>query len=98
MIKAALYSTLSKKMSDGEIKVIESLKTESHKTKNLFNLLKNLKALNSLLVAAPDNKLIFRACSNIPKIKCLHASSINTEDVLKYKQVLIDKEAVSFIK
>ncbi len=98
MLKAALYSALSKKLEDGELRVIDGLKTDNYKTKEIFAKLKNLKTTNVLLVPAPANKMIYRACSNIPKVKCLSVYSLNTEDVIKYKSVLLDKEAAGLIK
>lgn len=98
MLRAALHSALSKKLSEGELRIIDTLKAETRKTKNVFATLKSLQAMNALLVPAKDNKLIYRACANIPKVKCLEAESLNVTDVLKYKNVLIDKEAISAIK
>ena len=78
--------------------MVESLKVDDHKTKNLQVILKKMAVANSLLVPSLANKLIYRACSNIPKTKCLGADSLNVTDVLGYKNVLIDKEAVANIK
>ena len=97
MAKAALRSALSKKVSDGELKVVDSLKTDWSKTKQWATALKILDASNVLLVPTSENKLIYRACRNLPKTKCLSANSLNTEDVLKHKNLLIDKEAVKHL-
>lgn len=98
MARAALRSALSKKMSDGEVKIIDDLKTDWQKTKQWAMALRALSIFNALLVPAGDNKLIYRTCRNLPKIKCLNVASLNTEDVLKYQNLLIDKQAVSEIK
>lgn len=98
MLRAALHSALSKKLADGELKIVNSLSLADHKTKNLYAVLKVMQAFNSLLVPAKENKPIYRACSNLPKAKCLAANSLNVEDVLKYKTVLLDKEALGEIK
>ena len=98
MLKVALYCALSKKLADGELKIMESLKTKTSKTKELANNLKTLQSNNTLLIASLDNTTINRVCSNIPKTKCLRADALNITDILKYKNVLIDKEAVNVIK
>jgi len=98
MVKGALYSALSKKLADGELKVIDALKVNTHKTKELYEILKNLQAINALLVPAKEVKLIYRACANLPQAKCLAADSLNVEDILKHKNVLIDKEVVMSIR
>lgn len=97
MLRAALHSALSKKIVDGQLRIIESLKMADHKTKNVYGALKNLQALNALVVPAKDNKAIYRACSNIPKVKCAAAGALSVVDVLKYKNVLLDKEALQEI-
>ncbi|MFH1759369.1 MAG: 50S ribosomal protein L4 [Patescibacteria group bacterium] len=98
MVKIALYSVLSKKVSDGELKIIDDLKLKEAKTKTLHAILTTLKMLNVLAIPTVDNKAIYRACANIPKTKCLAANSLNVIDLLKYKNILIEKEAIKDIK
>ena len=96
MLRVAVFSILSKKLADGGLKIIDSLKLETPKTKVLFSAIKIF--LPALLVAATDNKIISRAARNIPRAKSLHGASLNVEDLLKYKNILIDKQAVAEIK
>ncbi|MCL5006963.1 MAG: 50S ribosomal protein L4 [Patescibacteria group bacterium] len=101
--QAALFSLLSKKLADGELKVIDSLELgEKTKKANEF-LLGFFKGIgrsgrvSALLVPDGKNKTAYRVSRNIPKVKSLDASSLNVYDLLKYKDVLLDKEAVSAI-
>ncbi len=96
MAKAAVYSVLSKKLADGHLKVIDSLEIETPKTKALFNSVKNF--LPALLIAAKENKNIARASGNIPRAKSLSGANLNIEDIIKYKNILLDKTAVAEIK
>ena len=99
MKRVAIYSVLSKKFADNEIKIVDSLKLNSHKTKDLASVLKTfLKSVNALLVPTTDNKIVYRASRNIPKVKSLNAASLNVKELLQYKNILIDKEAVKEIK
>jgi len=105
MKRAALFSLLSKKLADHELMIIDSLKLVSYKTKELaaklqkfFKKPPGVKNLSALLVPAPGTKEIWRASANIPNVKALNAASISVEDLLKYKNVLIDKDAVPEIK
>ncbi|OGY62233.1 MAG: 50S ribosomal protein L4 [Candidatus Harrisonbacteria bacterium RIFCSPHIGHO2_01_FULL_44_13] len=100
MLRAAIYSALSKKLADNELKIIDSLKLNSFKTKELNLALGQFlkKSLSALLVPAMENKLIYRASRNIPNIKSSSSNALNVYDILKYKNVLIDKEAVPEIK
>ncbi len=96
MLRAAVHSVLSKKLSDGDLKVVENLALEAPKTKLLFGAIKNF--LPALLVAASKNKMIYRASRNIARAKSLTGSALNVTDLLKYKNVLLEKSAVEEIK
>lgn len=100
MLRAAIYSALSKRLADGELKVVDSLGLEIPRTKILASQLAVFlnNKISALLVPASGNKNIYRASSNIPKVKVLAAASLNVEDVLKYKNVLLDQKAITDIK
>ncbi len=93
MIRAGVHVALSKKIADGEFKVIDSLAIKEPRTRELKWVLKS-----TLLIPAVGNKDIFRASANIQKVKALDAQSLNVEDLLKFKNILIDREAVVAIK
>lgn len=96
MAKAAIYSALSKKLSDGHLKVVESLELEAPKTKALFLSVKSF--LPALLIATKENKNIARASNNIPRARSLSGANLNIKDVMKYKNILLDRKAVSEIR
>ncbi|MEK7192188.1 MAG: 50S ribosomal protein L4 [Patescibacteria group bacterium] len=101
MVRAALHSLLSRKLADGEVKVVDSLNLETPKTKILFSGLKSIlsdKKISAVVVRSSENKLLARAARNIPKIIALDANSLNVDSLLKHKNVLIEQRAVSEIK
>ncbi len=100
MARVAVYSALSKKLSDGEVRVVDSLELSSPKTKQFFASLKMLlgKSVSALIVPAAKNLNAVRASRNIPKVASLPANSLNVSEVLKYKAVVIDKNALVEIK
>lgn len=93
MARAALYTALSKKLADGELRVIDDLAITQAKTKELKWV-----PASSLLIPMPDNKAIYRASANLPRVKTLAAQSLNVEDVMKYKNILIDQKAAEQMK
>ena len=93
MARLALHSVLSKKLSDGELKVVDSLEISQPKTKELKWV-----PTSTLLVPAAENKMIYRASSNLPKVKSLDPRSLNVEDIAKYRNVLIDQKAIQYVK
>ena len=104
MKKIALFSVMSKKLKDGEIKTFDSFKIDVPKTKILAQTLvkllkmdKKRKNYNVLLVTDSENKQVARAASNMPKTKAVHPNSLNLYDVLNYENVFIDKRAIGEI-
>ena len=111
MKRAALFAVLSRKAKDGELKVFDTLAIEAPKTKTLASALsailamkKGAKRYDVLFVATngagsgtPESKNLFRASSNLQKAKALDAASLNIYDILNYKNLFIDKEAVAMI-
>ncbi len=104
MKRLALFSAISKKMKEGDLKVFESLEPETAKTKVLAGYLKSIlkkdrknKKYDVLLVAGDNNKKIFRAASNLTKTKATNARSLNVYDVLNHKNIFIEKPAVSSV-
>jgi large subunit ribosomal protein L4 len=102
MNRAAIVSALSSRLRGGEMKVIEALRPEAPKTKALASILRTLTAsspkvnrFDALLVARNEEKNIFRAAANLPKVKAIHPSGLNVYDLLNYKRVFMDKEAVA---
>ncbi|OGY63970.1 MAG: 50S ribosomal protein L4 [Candidatus Harrisonbacteria bacterium RIFCSPLOWO2_02_FULL_41_13b] len=99
MLRGAIHSVLAKRFKLDELKIVDSLELQSSKTKEIFMSLKNfLKIPNALLITAAGHKNIHLASRNIPKVKDIHASSLNVEDLLKYKNVLIEEKALSEIQ
>ncbi len=97
MLRVAIHSVLSKKLAEGQLRIVDSLQIEAPKTKLMFNAVKSL--LPALLV--PETKhsqMVGRASRNIPKAKSLNGASINVEDLLRYKNILLEKNAVAEIK
>lgn len=101
MRRTAVFSVLSKKMKDGEVKVFEDFSIEAAKTKplaitlrTLLNMKKDAKKFDVVLVSNGENKNLFRASSNLTKAKALRADSVNIYDVMNHKNLFIEKGAV----
>ncbi len=106
MKKAALFSALSYKQNNGEIKVITGLEKISPKTKFMAQVVKKLgfdsKKINVLLVM-PDKakngfENVYRAARNIEGLKILNADELNTYEVLDNQSVLFMKDAVEAVE
>lgn len=111
MKRIALKSALSCKVSEQDIIVIDDIKFEEIKTKNMFNVLKNLETEKNALVILPTidkskddeaklnkNFIVQKSAKNIPGVKTLLVNTINVFDILKYKKLILTKEALSNIE
>ena len=66
--KAALRSTLSSKVADDDIIVVESLSMSEPKTKKMVEVLRAIQAPNALIVTDGSDSNVARSASNIPNV------------------------------
>ncbi len=100
MKRLAIFSVLSKKLQDKYLKVLDKFEIENLKTKDLAAALKNLfgPRPNALLIAGSDNKKISRLASNLQNVEAMNPKSLNVRDLMKYKNVVLEKETIEQIK
>jgi len=97
--RAALKGALTSKVQDNKLIVIDDLKLDSIKTKDMQNVLNGLNINKALVVLeAQDNNNVILSARNIPNVKLTHADSISVYDVLKYNTVVTTKAAVQKIE
>ncbi len=104
MRQAAIFAVLSKKLAEGELKVIDSLEV-GEKTKMVNGFLATFFAklgqkggkISALLIPGEANRVIYRASRNLASVKSVNPNSLNVYDLLRYRDILLDKEAVSTI-
>ncbi len=96
---AALKSALSEKVRDNEITIINEVKAENGKTKEIATILKNLKMDKKvLLVVSEHDELVIRACRNIQNVTLINASLINVYDVVANANCIMTQDAVKKIQ
>lgn len=98
MKQTAIFSVLSKKLAEGELKIVDSLTIAEPKTKLINKILMTFSPkLSALIVPSNENKNVYKASANLPKVKSLDARSLNIYDLLRYKDIFIEKDAVATI-
>jgi large subunit ribosomal protein L4 len=95
--RLALKTALSLKMSDGAITIIDGLSMDKPKTKEIIATLKNLGLEGEkVLIITPENdKIITLSARNIPGVKVVRVSDLNSYDVLVHGRLLMTKDAVT---
>ncbi len=93
--RLALRCALSAKTRDGELKILEELKLEEPKTKQMAQIVAALGADSSALIVTdePEGNVI-KSARNLPGIKTTPAKLLNVLDILSYKMLLITEAAV----
>jgi len=96
MKRQALYSVLSKKLAEGELKIVEELNLSEAKTKILNGILNKFfgEKRSVLVVPKSGNRAVHLAGRNIPKTAVLNPNNLNVYDCLIRKYVVFEKDAV----
>ncbi len=96
--RLALRSALSAKVNAGDILVLDELRLEQAKTKDMVGILNNLKVDDALLVTAGKDDQVEKSTRNIPNIKQLTATGLNVYDILAYDKLVMTKDAVAMVE
>ena len=97
--RLALKSALTSKVNDNDIIVLDELKLNSIKTKQMIGILNNLKIDDSALIVLPEkDENIVKSSNNIPGIMTAHVNTINIYDVLKHSKFIVTKDTVEKIE
>ena len=97
--KLALRSALSAKVADGEIIVLDELKFDAPKTKEMAATLKNINAAKkALIVTAEKDDNVVRSAANIPGVRTVLASNMNVYEIVNHTSFIVTKEAVKKIE
>jgi len=94
--RLALLSALSYKAMDKELIVLEELKFETNKTKEMVKLLTNLNVLNNkvLVVVAELDENVCLASRNLANVKVVTYNEVNTYDTVNADNMIITSEAL----
>ena len=95
MRRQALRCVLSAKARVGQLMILESLKLDEPKTREMVQILAALKVDSSaLIVTAEAEANVVKSARNLAGIKTLPANLLNVLDVLSYQRVLMEVAAV----
>lgn len=95
MRRLALRCVLSAKASDGELKVLEQLKLDEPKTKDMVRILAALGVSRSALIVIDEpGDNVVKSARNLALIKTLPARLLNVVDILSHNMLLMTEDAV----
>ena len=94
--RLALLSALSYKVADKELVVLDSIKFETNKTKEMINLLNKLELTNSkvLLVVDELDDNVCLAARNLGNVKIVLPTEVNTYDVVNSDKMVMTEASL----
>ena len=97
--RLALKSVLSAKVADNELVVIDELKFEAPKTKEMIKVLENIKAQKKALIVMDekDNNVV-KSASIIPGVRTALVNTINVYDIINHYTLVLTKAAAEKIQ
>ena len=97
--KLALKSTLSKKLIDEKIVIIDTFEIKSFKTKELFSDLKEFDYKTALFIYSESgiDKNFKLASANIPRVSILNQKGINVKDLISFDKIFIEQKSINEI-
>ena len=94
--RIALKSALTTRVQENKLVVLDELKLDAIKTKDMQNVLNNLKVEKAMVVT--DNENVIVSARNIPNVITASVGTLNVFDILKYNTVVMDKAAVAKVE
>jgi large subunit ribosomal protein L4 len=95
----ALKSALSYKVKHDELIVLDDIKLKESKTREMANILKNLKIdRNTLLVIPEEYTEVVRAGANIPFLTMIPSELVNVYDIVNNQKIITTTAAVKKIE
>ena len=97
--RLALKSALAYKAIDKELIVLDSIKLESNKTKEVKTILSNLKTNKNVLIVVDElDENIILATRNLKNVNLLQSNEINALDIVAADNMIITEAAVKSIE
>ena len=96
--KAALRSVLTAKLQSGDMIVVDKIAFDEIKTKNMVNVLANLKAEKAYVVIDGNDRNVVLSARNIPTMKLASSGTLSVYDIVKYKKLVLTQDAVKTIE
>ena len=97
--RVAMFSALSSKVADGDIIIMDSIKTEEYKTKTMVNMLKAVGATRKALVVLADNdEKVIRSFANIEGVATAQYNTFSVYDILNCDKLIIVRSAAEKIE
>jgi len=99
MRRLAVRSALSVKATAEQIILLDTLRMEESRTKQMLSLLDSLGIQDSaLILLSKKDEAVERSARNVPEVKTLRANYLNIRDILGYDHLVLPLEALEVVE
>lgn len=103
MVRKALFVALSSKARDNQLFMVDDMKLQNPKTKEMAKVFGNFRDLfgknpNVLLIMPVGDENIKRAVKNLPYLSATEVKDLNPLEVLAHKQLVLVKDSISVLE
>lgn len=97
--RLAMKSVLSAKVADNEMIVLDEIKFDAPKTKEMIKMLANVKAgKKALIVMAEKDENVIKSAANIPGVRTALVGTMNVYEILNHTNFIVTEEAIRKIE
>lgn len=97
--RLAMLSALSSKVAEKEIIVLDELKFDAPKTKEMVKVLENVKAgKKALIITAEKDENVIKSAANIPGVRTALVTTMNVYEIINHGSFIVTKEAIKKIE
>ncbi len=91
----ALKTALSLKFSEGNLRIVDTVTVDSHKTKDITAKLKAFEATNALIVRGGNDKdNFYKSIQAIHGVDVIPQFGLNVYDILRHEKLIVTKHAL----
>lgn len=96
--RLALKSALSSKLANSELIVVDSIKFEAPRTKDMIKMLDAVKAdKKALIVMSEKDENVIRSASNIQGVRTALVSTMNVYEIVNHYSLILTEDAAKKI-
>ena len=97
--RLAMKSVLSAKVADNEMIVLNEIKFDEPKTKEMIKMLANVKAgKKALIVMAEKDENVIKSAANIPGVRTALVGTMNVYEIINHTNFIVTEEAITKIE
>lgn len=98
MYRGAMKSILSELLRQDRLLIVDEIKIDAPKTKQLLTSLKNYQLDDVLIVTQSDDLNLYLAARNLHKVDVMDATGLNPLDLVRFEKVLMTADAIKRVE